>query len=131
MRRGRSISNSEDVIDSRDVIARLEELRDERDSAESPEAWAEENAGDADELTALEALAEEGEGCADWQHGAGLIRESYFEDYARELAEDIGAIGRGMQQWPLHCIDWEKAADELKMDCTAVDFDGVTYYVRG
>ena len=129
MRRGRSISNSEDVIDSRDVIARLEELRDERDSAESPEAWAEENADDAEELKALEALAEEGEGCADWTHGAGLIRESYFEDYARELAEDIGAIGRDMQ-WPLHCIDWEKAADELKMDYTTVDFDGVTYYVR-
>lgn len=27
-------------------------------------------------------------------------------------------------------IDWERAAEELRMDYTAVDFDGVTYWVR-
>lgn len=125
----RTISNSDDVIDSRDVMARIAELEDERDFAESPETWAEECPDDAEDLKALVALAEDGEGCADWQHGETLIRDSYFEDYARELAEDIGAISRDMQ-WPLSFIDWGRAADALKMDYTSLDFGGVTYWVR-
>jgi hypothetical protein len=64
----------------------------------------------------------------DW-YPVTLVRESYFTDYAQELAEDIGAISRDAQ-WPLACIDWDKAADELKMDYTGAEFDGVTYYFR-
>lgn len=137
----RTISNSDDVIDSRDVIKRIEELEEERRAAiEDCDHGEECNARDAHakdfddsedgaELKALLSLAEEGESLADWEHGEALIRESYFEDYARELAEDIGAIGRDMQ-WPLSYIDWERAADALKMDYTSVDYDGVTYYGR-
>ena len=29
-----------------------------------------------------------------------------------------------------YCIDWDRAAEDLKMDYSAIDFDGVTYYVR-
>ena len=32
--------------------------------------------------------------------------------------------------WPNTCIDWDQAAGELKMDYSAVDFDGVTYWIR-
>jgi hypothetical protein len=45
------------------------------------------------------------------------------------LAEDIGAVQSDLH-WPNRCIDWEQAADELKMDYTTVDFAGVTYYLR-
>lgn len=60
------------------------------------------------------------------------IPEDEFEEYAEELAKDIGAIdpdasGSG---WPLTCIDWEKAADELKVDYTTFAFDGTDYLVR-
>lgn len=128
-----NISNSDRVIDSRDyVIARIEELRGERDdytlwadpetkesdTPESRAAWAEENPDDADELAALEALAEE-----------TLIHEDDWLDYVRELAEDIGAIDR-KATWPLNHIDWAAAAEELKADYMTVDFDGVTYYMR-
>lgn len=65
----------------------------------------------------------------DWQYGATLIRGTYFEDYARQFAEDIGAL-EGCDRWPATCIDWEKAASELQCDYTAVDFDGVGYWVR-
>lgn len=58
-----------------------------------------------------------------------MISEDDFEDYARELAEDIGAISRDTQ-WPATCIDWEYAAHELKMDYSEVEVDGVTYYFR-
>lgn len=125
-------SNSDDIIDSRDVIARIEELEAERDAAQEESeaaliAWLE---ADGDELTALKALAEEASGyAADWRHGESLVRDSYFEDYARQLAEDIGAIN-AEATWPNNCIDWKEAAKELQMDYTSVDFDGITYWTR-
>lgn len=137
------ISNSDDVIDSRDVIARIEELQEERqellDATESGSgsemakaqdaltAW---DADNLDELNALLALQEQAEPYApDWRHGESLIRDSYFKEYAQELAEDIGAV-KPDAQWPYTCIDWEKAAEELQADYTAVEFDGVTYWIR-
>lgn len=114
------ITNTEDIIDSRDVIARIEYLSDEDYTRSAMEET---------ELATLRALASEGEGCADWEYGEALIRDSYFEDYARELAEDIGAIDR-KATWPNQYIDWEAAAEALQQDYTSIDFDGVTYWVR-
>jgi seryl-tRNA synthetase len=156
----RNFDNSDDVIDSRDVIERLTELRDEitelrealetaveeRDaaSAERPDvihadlegavsaavaAVSDWNDDNAEELAALQSLADEASGSPDWEYGETLIRESYFQDYAMQLAEDIGAV-KGDEGWPLNCIDWEKAARELKYDYFSVDFDGVTYLIR-
>ena len=48
-----------------------------------------------------------------------------FEQYA----EDIGAI-EDRNHWPCDYIDWELAADSLKMDYFSVQFDGVEYWVR-
>jgi hypothetical protein len=144
------ICNTDDVIDSRDVIARIEELEGERDSFEidaemepdtisiimesdtdaSRVEWAIQNEDDAKELKALTELAEEAEDYAsDWRYGETLIRDSYFEDYARDLAEDIGAIKEDAS-WPNNFIDWEAAREALKQDYTSVEFDGVTYWVR-
>lgn len=128
-------SNSDDVLDSRDIIARIEELESERDAydAEQTDAdhadWSTDCPDDASELAALIALQEEAEGYSDWKHGATLIRDTCFEDYAQQIAEDVGAIDPSAT-WPLNCIDWERAARELRMDYTSVDFDGVTYWVR-
>ncbi|KDD18619.1 antirestriction protein ArdA [Bordetella bronchiseptica] len=156
-----TIDNSADIIDSRDVIARLEELQDEQRSLAGDVAEAEENvrhhhggeldeAGDypehdewrecrdalddweadnLDELESLRELADRGLGYGDWEHGEALIRESYFEEYAQELAEDCGMIQQGAS-WPNNCIDWEQAARELKVDYVEIDFDGVTYLMR-
>jgi hypothetical protein len=135
------ISNTDDVIDSRDVIARIEALESEESdllealdaedyqpsAPDELEQWREEY---GEELAALKKLAEEAEGyAADWKHGETLIRDSYFKEYAQELAEDIGAIN-SEASWPNNCIDWDQAARELQMDYTAVDFDGVTYWIR-
>ena len=139
------ISNTDDVIDSRDVISRINELESEREAflesepPESPEKaealWLDTDEGR--ELAALRALAEEASGyAADWSYGEALIRDSYFQTYAHELAEDCAPFSRNspeakvLEQWPYRCIDWEQAARELQMDYTAVDFDGVTYWVR-
>lgn len=148
----RDISNSEDILDSRDIIARIEELEELEttfnDAAQELADMEDDADGQADAVEALDAareafdedaqtelkvlreLAEECEGYAsDWRHGETLIRDSYFERYAQELAEDIGLI-KDDAAWPYTCIDWERAARELQMDYTAVEFDGVTYWVR-
>lgn len=122
------INNSMDIIDSRDVIARIDELESEIESAE--EDGEEPDDEMVEELEVLKALADEAGDSPDWPYGEALIRDSYFEDYAQELAEDIGAIDRGAS-WPNNCIDWEWAARELQHDYIAVDFDGVTYWIRG
>jgi antirestriction protein len=111
----------------------------EEDAPEGPaedfDEWlkveAEGDNGDAAELLALRALVEELESCSgeDVRHGATLIRDSDFESYARDLAEEVGAINRDAS-WPNTYIDWERAADELKMDYSSVEYDGVTYWVR-
>jgi hypothetical protein len=64
----------------------------------------------------------------DW-YPISLIRESHFEDYAQELAEDIGAISSDAK-WPNNCINWEQAANELLIDYTSTEFEGVTFYYR-
>jgi hypothetical protein len=58
-----------------------------------------------------------------------MINDSYFAEYAKELAEDIGAINKS-NEWPNYCIDWERAAGELKMDYTSVEVDDETYWFR-
>ncbi len=123
----------DDVIDSRDIIARIEQLSALREPGPVDLGDDDDNATDQDqlfaELAALEALAKQGEDYADdWEYGETLIRDSYFEDYARELAEDIDAVKS--DTWPNNCIDWKRAARELQMDYTAIDFDGVTYWIR-
>jgi hypothetical protein len=129
-----TIDNTLDIIDSFGVIARIEELRVERDAHDEGEcgrSWAEEYPDDAEELRALEELQSEAEGYArDWRHGVQLIRDSYFEDSARELAEDLHGDALRRTEWPFSCIDWGYAANELKHDYMAVDFDGVDYWVR-
>jgi len=37
------------------------------------------------------------------------------EDFAQNLADDLGAIDRNLT-WPMYCIDWEQAARDLMMD---------------
>lgn len=154
------ISNTDDIIDSRDVIARIEELESELETLtdavdearealtdlgqeepyDSPEleearetlASAESDLADWDgeeELKTLKALADQCEGCENWKYGEGLIRDSYFREYAEQLADDIGAIDRNAR-WPVNCIDWEEAARELQYDYTEVDFDGEAYWIR-
>ena len=158
-----NIDKYDDIIDSRDVIARIEELQAERDALQEEVdetgdaldvALIEADGNDTDpsvvdayqahrdarvavdewdgaaELAILEALAAEGEGSPDWRYGETLIRDSYFRDYAQELAKDCGDVIWAELRWPLTCIDWAQAARELRMDYTPVDFDGVTYWIR-
>ena len=144
----REITNSDDVIDVRDVMARVEELESDRptvnDMGECEECGVFLKRGDEThssdcstlELQRLTSLLEDLEGNGGDEQWRGswypvtLVRESYFEDYARELADDIGAVNRDAT-WPNNHIDWEAAAAELRDgDYTSTEFDGVTFYYR-
>jgi chromosome segregation ATPase len=179
-----NIDNCDDIIDSRDVIERIEELENEVDSFEDDISTAEEEITDAntaiedleseqadldederdefarlegeideqrstitglrddivmhegsrddakEELQPFKELAEEAEGYCSWNSGEALIRDSYFMDYCRDLVSDIGDLPADLPGYIENNIDWEGVADDLKMDYTEVDFDGVTYYVR-
>lgn len=109
------------------------ELENDLADAESALEEAELNFGASErtELGNLESLRDEIGSKGDLiseDHGP-FVRSDSFEDYARELAEETGAIDP-RAGWPLTCIDWDKAADELKMDYSAVEWDGDTYYFR-
>ncbi|MHA6837754.1 hypothetical protein [Ralstonia pseudosolanacearum] len=140
------IDNTEDVIDSRDVIARIEELEDVeaalRDDAENTHgdgsemaaynAW--KNGDEGQELTKLKALAEQCEGYGDWSHGEALIHEDYFVKYIEEFIDDCYELPKELSSgnWPYRhiTIDYEAAAEEAKADYIEVDFDGQTFLMR-
>ena len=117
------VTKYDDIIDSRDVITRIEEIMEEHGRFPNDDAL-------RHELESLQSLNDEAEGYApDWRYGEVLIRDSHFQTYAQELAEEIGAIDSNAR-WPNTCIDWDQAARELQMDYTSISFDGVTYWVR-
>ena len=58
-----------------------------------------------------------------------LVRAEDFEDYAQELADDLGLID-SEARWPVVHIDWKQAANELKADYNEVDFDGESWLIR-
>ena len=139
-----------DVFDSRDIQERIDELEPTADSllalTERIEDMAADPEHDPDSLRELEddkaqidmdEIDEYNEllefkndaGTSEWSYGVTFIEDSYFEEYAQELAEDIGAIPRGVS-WPCTCIDWEQATRELKMDYSVVEFGEYTYYYR-
>lgn len=108
----------EDVLDSRELQCLLVEcLLDEH----------EKSGEHADRMQAIRDLRDEVG--VEWPHGVAFIRDDYFERYAREVAEDIGAISHGMG-WP-HChIDWAAAAQALQEDYSSCEILGVTYWYR-
>lgn len=144
------IDNRQDILDVRDIIARVEELEPELTDAHEGQGndisftdWLAEMSDDphgtlqdaAIEFMAITALLEEFKsygGDEQWRgdwYPVTLIRDSYFRDYAEELAEDFG-MTNDAATWPNNCIDWERAARELRMDYTSGEFDGVTYWAH-
>lgn len=160
------IRNTDDMIDVRDIIARVEELECEREALaddlkeaeEALEAFDPEEGGgdeaeleinvghardalrywdaheDATELKALDGLLDKMKGYGgdeqwrgDW-HPVTLIRDSYFVDYAEELIKDCEGLPRELPSYI--AIDWTKTADNIRVDYSSIEFDGVTYWYR-
>ena len=97
--------------------------------AESNLEVAESDFGDEEkaELEELETLENE---VSEFMHGETMIPENDFEDYAREMAEDIHGKAIREATWPFNCIDWTEAAEQLQQDYATVEYQGESYYVR-
>lgn len=130
-----TLFETEDEDEAREFLNNLPDVETGRyyieqvGAEEGDYAWDRE---DDEKLADLEQLQSELSGDLRY-HGDNLeptmIREDTFEEYAQELAEDVGAIGADLQ-WPLMHIDWEAAADALKIDYTSVEYDGHTWLIR-
>ena len=144
------------ILDTRDLQERLEELQGLKEAVETAQSIVDElmvsdlaaaqpnfdekldearaeldeacEAFDSDaqsELEELEALSEE---VSEWTSGNQLIPEDDFEDYCKELCEDIGDIPRGFPSYIV--IDWEATAQNLKADYSEIEYQGTTYLYR-
>ncbi len=109
-----------DIMDSRDIIERVAELENNEEPLDED---------DKEELVKLRALVEKAEGSPDWPHGETLIADSYFEQYAQELAEDIGAVQKDAT-WPNMYIDWTAASEALQQDYMRVTYGETEYWIR-
>ena len=81
-----------------------------------------------DEFKEIEDINEIEENCEDFQYGATLIHEDYFEDYCRDLVEDCGYISKDFPSWIE--VDWEATASNMSADYTSVTYQGESYLVR-
>jgi hypothetical protein len=123
------IDNNQNIIDSRDIIARIEYLENLKEDAESEDNTLEDY--EQEELTKLKELAEQGENNAsDWAYGSVLVKDSYFTEFAEDEADQLGLMNESSNSWPFNHIDWIAAAEELQQDYSDIDFDGITYWVR-
>lgn len=140
--------NHPNVMDTRDVLERMEALRDDLretagDRADDPAdlarwcLWAVEGGAEdgdvfdsADEYRLLHAFIEEVRQNAqdDPEDGVTLIRAGHFIDYARELVEDCGDLPRDLPWWIV--VDWEATADHVRMDYTSSTLVGTEYFYR-
>lgn len=128
-----TISNTDNIIDLRDVIARVEELREELQGAEEDTGMNDaDKAEQRDELALLESFLDECKGNGgdeqwngDW-YPVTAIHDDYFESAMDELLEDIGDLPKNLPCYINITVDY----DALKMDYTSVEFGGETYWVR-
>jgi hypothetical protein len=132
----KEISNTDDLIDSHDILARVEHLEDSLERAKDDDGivrkladFTEEESADFTEWEILKALSNEcAQYSADWEYGECLVRDSYFKTYTQEFCEDTVSIPSDLPDWIE--VDWEATARNVQQDYTEVDFDGVAYWVR-
>ena len=122
------IDNTLNVIDSRDIVERLEFLESEySDFIENGE---EEDFDYIEELESLRSIIEDWSGVSDWEYGAFFVRDDYWEEYAEDLVREIGDLPRDFPQYIESHIDWGGVAEDIKQDYSPYVFDGVTYWCR-
>jgi hypothetical protein len=88
-----------------------------------PEDWQPITREDAQELVdAL--LSLEG-----YSESTELVPESELDEYAQEYAENT--LGLTTYDWPLTCVDWRHAGQELAFELSEVVVSGESYYIVG
>jgi hypothetical protein len=143
----RKVFDSRDLIQYRDEIAEdivnlyndymteidedWEDL-DDIDEVNLDEAdFVEANEDEVEEYIAIRNFCDDiSRDCSDFEWGTSIIHEDYFEDYCRELVEDIGDLPKNLPTYIENNIDWSGVADDLKVDYSEAEYNGDTYYFR-
>lgn len=124
-----------DLIDVRDIIARVEELEEVIDTAPEDGVWTQAEQNEANrERIALEAILDELKGYGgdeqwrgDW-YPVTLIEDAYFVEYVQDMLADCGELPRNLPHYI--AIDWRTTARNIRTDYSSVDVDGLTYWYR-
>lgn len=127
------IKCDDDQIDVRDVTDRIEQLE-----VELADAHDDDEVDEVLDLRAESKLLTEllddlrGNGGdhqwrGDW-YPVSLIRDSYFVEAMEEMVKDIGDMPANVPNYI--AIDWDQTAENLRVDYTSCEFDGVTYWYR-
>lgn len=141
------VSNLCDIINTRQVLERIEELESDHcdDDGEQimSDLW---DADDREEWSTLHRLIEELRNDANEavENGVILIRETYFADYIREFYSDCPrglyryndkTGGHELISWdqlmsedPFKHIDWAAVAEDERSGYSIFGYDGITYY---
>ena len=83
---------------------------------------------DKDEQEELDELENMESEIPEWRHGETLIPEDEWIDYVEELCKDIGDVPRE-SPWYIE-IDWDKTAENIKADYSEIEYRGTTYLYR-
>ncbi len=111
----------QDVIESRDIIERLDELESDEDSLDD---------NDKEELEVLREFKNAFGDHDDWKHGIAIINRSYFVEHVKELLADIG-IPENLENFPSYiAIDWDATANNIERDYSSYDINGTEFLAR-
>lgn len=139
-----------DILDTRNLNKRMEELQDLQNFLEEiEEEWQtaineDENEeiideiknrlgnarddfseNEAKELAELEEISQE---IDEWSNGVTLINEDYWIEYVQEMLADCGDIPRDLPRYIV--IDWKSTAENIQYDYSCVEYQGERYYWR-
>ena len=129
------IDNTQDIIDVRDIIDRVEELESSIQDYENEDGDLElhdEHISQKEELDELRDVLSELAGYGgdeqfegDW-YPVSLIHDNYFETAMDELLEDIGVIPRDLPCYLTITVDYIA----LQQDYSSVNIGNETYWYR-
>jgi len=127
---------SSDEVDSRidelesdmsELLDAFEELGDEATDAVKAAMFklSDSDESDYEELLKLKAFKEEVG--SEWANDPQFVSDGNFESFAADLARETTT---DLSSWPMSCIDWKAAAEELQQDYSSIEYDGTTYWYR-
>ena len=144
-----------DIIDTRDLNERLEELSELKDGIEylygviddlennldEDDVSYTDNLEDLEDATyelndllaefdteEYEALCKMRDEIPEWEHGNTLIHSDYFTEYAIDMLKDCGDLPQDIPWYIV--IDEEATAENLKCDYGVITYDDEDYYYR-
>jgi hypothetical protein len=108
-----------------DMTDNFEDIRFEEEEIQN---WKEDWLDEIVNITDIEKL--EDEVGSEFSYGVTLFGEYDFEDYCRELVEDVGDLSKDLPSYISNNIDWLGVANDLRVDYTEVEFRAETYLFR-